>query len=69
MENLLERFDNIAIKIAFERGRVTRKMLMEIIPIGRSRAHDVLENLTKKGHLLKCGSGAAIHYKLRLHFL
>lgn len=66
MSDLLEKIEILAIKIAYKRGRVTRKMLMEIIPIGRSRAHDVLENLTKKGHLVKCGSGAAIHYKLRL---
>ena len=67
MEELLENFENIAIKIAFEHGRVTRKMLLDRLPIGRYRAHEILEKLTKKGHLLKCGSGAAIHYKLRLH--
>lgn len=65
MNKVLRYKEDMAIHLAFKHGRVTRRMLMEAIPIHRSRAHGTLQGLVIKGFLVKEGVGRNTFYTLR----
>lgn len=65
MNKVLRYKEDMAIHLAYKYGRVTRRMLMEAIPIHRSRAHATLQGLVIKGFLVKEGIGRNTFYTLR----
>jgi hypothetical protein len=56
--------EEAAISLAFTHGRVTRKMLIEAIPMHRSSAHSVLKRLVDRKFFLVNGVGVNTYYTI-----
>ena len=47
-----------------EHGRITRKTVMELLGIGRTKADEILSNMFGDGLIVRKGAGRGTHYVL-----
>lgn len=65
MSKLTRAREDVAISLAHQQGRVTRKMLMDKLNISRGRAYEVLDRLVERGFFIRHSRGQNTFYSLR----
>ena len=53
------------IKYLLDYGKITRKELLEIINVKKTKAHEILSQMVEKKIIIKSGQGRSTHYILR----